>query len=101
HKRKNGAKACPSKSLPVYTLRQICCSVIAPLAGVSPDGSFEEAWVEEHVERIVAFTDTLQFHLKTSEVLATPWKNTAKRDAWAYRRALVRQQETHNNEVIS
>jgi DNA invertase Pin-like site-specific DNA recombinase len=101
HKRKHGTKVCPSKSLPVYTLRQICCSVIGPLAGASPDGSFEEAWVEEHVERIVAFTDTLQFHLKTSEVLTTPWKNTAKRDAWAYRRALAQQQEQNNREVPS
>jgi len=101
HKRKHGAKACPSKSLPVYTLRHICCSIIAPLAGASSDGPFEEARVENHVDHIVAFTDTLQFHLKTSEVLTTAWKNTAKRDAWAYRHTLARQQATHNNEVIS
>ncbi|PKL11730.1 MAG: recombinase family protein [Spirochaetae bacterium HGW-Spirochaetae-4] len=101
HKRKQGAKACPSKSLPVYTLRQICCSVIGPLAGASSDGPFEEAWIDNHVDHIVAFADTLEFHLKTSEVLTTPWKNTAKRDAWAYRRALAQQHENSNGEVQS
>ena len=101
HKRKQGTKACPSKSLPVYTLRQKCCSVIALLAGASSDGPFEEARIEEHVDHITVFIATLEFHLKTNEVLTTPWKNTAKGDAWAYRRALARQQATHNNEVIS
>ncbi len=99
-KRKQGAKICPSKSLPVYTLRQVCCSFLAPLAGASSDDPFEEAWIDEHVERIVAFADTLEFHLKTNEVLTTPWKNTAKRDVWAYRRALARQQED-NSEVTA
>lgn len=101
HKRKHGAKACPSKSLPVYTLRQICCSVLAPLAGASSDGPFEEAWIEEHVDHITVFTAALEFHLKTSEVLTTPWKNAAKRDAWAYRRALAQQQVNGNREVQS
>ena len=99
-KRKQGAKSCPSKSLPVYTLRQICCSHIAPLAAASSGGPFEEAWIDSHVDRIVAFADTLEFHLKTNEILTTPWKNTAKRDVWAYRRALARQQED-NSEVTA
>ncbi|HCS35963.1 MAG TPA: recombinase family protein [Sphaerochaeta sp.] len=101
HKRKNGAKTCPSKSLPVYTLRQICCSSLGPLAGVSPDDPFDEAWIDHHVDRIVVFTDTLEFHLKSSDVLTTPWKNTAKRDAWAYRHALAQQHENSNREVPS
>jgi len=99
-KRKQGAKSCPSKSLPVYTLRQVCCSVVGPLAGASSDDSFEEAWIDDHVERIVAFADTLEFHLKTNEVVTTPWKNIAKRDVWARRRALARQQED-NSEVTA
>jgi DNA invertase Pin-like site-specific DNA recombinase len=99
HKRKHGAKACCSKSLPVYTLRQVCRSVLGPCVGASPDDPFEEAWIDSHVDHIAAFADTLEFHLKTGEVLSTPWKNTAKRDAWAYRRALA--QQNSNREVPS
>ena len=101
HKRKKGAKACPSKSLPVYTLRQVCASLLAPLAGASLDAPFEEAWIDSHVDHIVAFVDTLEFHLKNNEVITTAWKNTAKRDAWAYRRALAQQQVNNNREVPS
>jgi DNA invertase Pin-like site-specific DNA recombinase len=101
HKRKHGSKSCPSKSLPVYTLRQVCCSVIGPLAGASSEGPFEEAWIVGLVDHIVAFCDTLEFHLKTDEVLATPWKNTAKKDIWAHRRALAHKQEYENNEVTA
>jgi hypothetical protein len=101
HKRKHGAKSCPSKSLPVYTLRQVCASLLAPLAGASPDHPFEEAWIDSHVDHIVAFFDTLEFHLKNNEVITTAWKNTAKRDAWAYRQALAQQQEKNNREVPS
>jgi len=100
HKRKHGAKSCPSKSLPVYTLRQVCCTVVGPLAGASPDAPFEKSWINDHIDHIVAFADRLEFHLKSSEVLSTPWKNTAKRDAWAYRRTLA-QQNTENSEVPS
>ncbi len=100
HKRKQGAKACLSKSLPVYTLRQVCTSLLAPLAGASPDDPFEEAWIGSHVDHIVASVDTLEFHLTSGEVLTTAWKNTAKRDAWAHRRALA-QQEINNNEVTA
>ena len=105
HKRKHGTKACQAKSLPVYTLRQLCCSVIAPLAGASSDDPFKEAWIDDHVERIVAFVDTLEFHLTSSEVITTPWKNTAKRDIWAHRRELAKKmkqlrQEKNTKEVI-
>jgi hypothetical protein len=71
------------------------------LAGVSPDDPFEEIWIDNQVDHIVAFIDTLEFHLKTNEVLTTLWKNTAKRDAWAYRRALAQQHENSNREVQS
>jgi len=103
HKRKHGAKACQSKSLPVYTLRQVCCSVIGPIAGSPADGPFESAWIDEYVDHIVVFVDTLEFHLKTDKVLTMPWKNTAKRDAWAHRRKLAQQKsKVHdNNEVKS
>jgi DNA invertase Pin-like site-specific DNA recombinase len=100
HKRKHGSKSCPSKSLPVYTLRKVCCSLLGPLAGATPEDPFEELWINERVQHIVAFADRLEFHLKSSEVLSTPWKNTAKRDAWAYRRALA-QQNSENSEVSS
>jgi DNA invertase Pin-like site-specific DNA recombinase len=99
HKRKHGSKSCPSKSLPVYTLRQVCTSLLGPLAGASPEDPFEEAWIDGYVEHIVAFVGTLEFHLNSSEVLTIPWKNTAKRDAWAYRKALA--QQIINNEVQS
>jgi len=100
HKRKNGAKSCPSKSLPVYTLRQVCCSLLGPIIGTSDCDIFEEAWIDGQVKHIVAFADTLEFHLKTNEVLTIPWKNSAKRDAWAHRRALA-QQEINNREAQS
>jgi hypothetical protein len=100
HKRKHGSKSCPSKSLPVYTLRQVCGSAIGPLAGATPEDPFEEIWIDERVQHIVAFADRLEFHLKSSEVLTIPWKNTAKRDAWAYRKALA-QQNSENSEVPS
>jgi DNA invertase Pin-like site-specific DNA recombinase len=99
HKRKHGSKSCPSKSLPVYTLRQVCCSLLGPLVGASEGAQFEESWIDDLVDHIVAFASTLEFHLKTNEVLTIPWKNTAKRDAWAYRKALA--QQIINNEVQS
>jgi DNA invertase Pin-like site-specific DNA recombinase len=99
HKRKHGSKSCPSKSLPVYTLRQVCCSLLSPLVGASEGDQFEESWIDDLVDHIVAFADALEFQLKSSEVLTAPWKNTAKRDAWAYRKALA--QQIINNEVQS
>jgi DNA invertase Pin-like site-specific DNA recombinase len=99
HKRKHGTKSCPSKSLPVYTLRQVCCSLLGPLVGASEGAQPEESWIDDLVDHIVAFCNTLELHLKSSEVLTSPWKNTAKRDAWAYRKALA--QQIINNEVQS
>ena len=100
HKRKHGAKSCPAKSLPVYTLRQVCCSLLGPIIGTSDCDPFEEAWIDNHVDHIIAFAGTLEFHLKTGEALTAPWKNTAKIDVWAHRRALA-QQNSENNEVQS
>jgi site-specific DNA recombinase len=98
YRRKHGAKSCIAKNLPVYTLRQICCQVISPLAGVPEDAPFSPALIDDQVKQIKVFIDTLEFHLKTGNVVTTPWKNTAKRDAWAYRRKLKNQ---HNNEVTA
>jgi hypothetical protein len=42
------------------------------------------------VKQIVVYIDTLEFHLNTGEIVTTPWKNTAKRDAWAYRRNIAK-----------
>ena len=100
HKRKHGAKACPSKSLPVYTLRQVCCLLLGPRSEACEGDPFEDSLIDGRVQHIIAFADTLEFHLKSNEVLTTPWKNTAKRDAWAHRRA-VAQQEINNNEVTA
>ncbi len=94
HKRKHGAKSCLSRSLPVYTLRQICCSLLGPLS----EDKFDPTWIDEQINHIVVFADILEFHLKTNQILTTHWKNTAKRDAWAHRRA-VAQQNIDNNEV--
>ncbi len=101
HRRKHGAKSCSAKNLPVYTLRQVCCKVISPLAGASEDTAFNPTWIDEHVDHIVVFVDALHFHLTSGGVLKSPWKNTAKRDIWAHRRELAkqRQQETANSEV--
>jgi len=96
YRRKHGAKSCIAKNLPVYTLRQICCKVISPLAGASENTPFNPKWIYDYVVQIVVFIDSLEFHLKTREVLTAPWKNTAKRDLWAYRRTLKNQ----NKEVI-
>lgn len=91
NKRNNGAKACCSKNLPVYTLRQLCCTHLAPLANASEEEPFQEVWVENLVENIVVFTNILEFHLKSGEVISTPWKNTARYDSWAHRKAMAKQ----------
>ena len=98
YRREHGAKSCIAKNLPVYTLRQICCKVIGPLAGASEKTPFNPKWIYDYVVQIVVLIDSLEFHLKTGEVLTTPWKNTARRDAWAYRRKLKNQ---HNKEVTA
>jgi site-specific DNA recombinase len=97
NKRKHGVKSCHANNLSLYTLRQICGKVIGPLTG-DPDGTpIKPAWIEDHVKQIVVFYDTLEFHVKTGPVISVPWKNTAKRDLWAYHRTLKNQ----NNEVPS
>lgn len=96
NERKHGAKACQAKSLPVYTLRQVCSSLIAPIVGSPEESPFEEAWIEKLVDHIVIFTSALEFHLNTDKVLSAPWKNTARRDSWAHRRKVAQ----HNSEVI-
>ena len=72
------------------------------MAGASEDTPFKSALIDDHVKQIVVFVDTLEFHLETGETLTTPWKNTAKRDLWAYRRKIANTiQIQHNNEVIA
>jgi len=56
--------------------------------------------IDDLVKQIVVFVDTLEFHLKNDKVVTTPWKNTAKRDVWAYRRKL-KNETKHNNEVTA
>jgi hypothetical protein len=90
YRRKHGAASCTAKNLPVYTLRQICCKVLGPVTGADEDTPFDSAWIEDHVKQIVVYIDTLEFHLNTGEIVTTPWKNTAKRDAWAYRRNIAK-----------
>lgn len=89
HRRKHGAKSCSAKNLPLYTLRQVCCRIIGPLAGALEGTPFDPAWIEDQVKHIVVWSDVLEFHLISGEVLKSPWKNTAKRDAWAHRRELA------------
>lgn len=86
NKRNNGAKACSAKNLPLRALRQACCSTIGPLCGASGDAEFDPSWIDEQVRQIVAFTDTLEFHLHDGRILKAPWNSTARRDAWALRR---------------
>ncbi|MEA5031423.1 MAG: hypothetical protein VB025_04680 [Sphaerochaeta sp.] len=78
----------------------MCCSLLGPIVGASEGDQFEDTWIDGQVKHIVAFAYTLEFHRKTGEVLTIPWKNTAKRDAWAHRRALA-QQDNNNREVQS
>lgn len=89
YRRKHGAESCSSKNLPVYTLRQLCCKVLGPKDCDDKNTPFDPTWVEEQVHQIVVFADTLEFHLLTGSIVTTPWKNTAKRDLWAYRRQLA------------
>jgi len=86
NKRNNGVKACSAKNLPLRALRQVCCLAIGPLAGASKDAVFNPAWIDSHVRQIGVFADTLEFRLKDGGTLKTPWKSTARSDAWALRR---------------
>ncbi len=91
HRRRYGAASCRAKNLPVYSLHQVCCKVIAPLAGAPEDSAFNPSWIDDYVDHIVVFNDTLEFHLHNGEVHTSAWKNTAKRDAQAFRRAQEQQ----------
>jgi DNA invertase Pin-like site-specific DNA recombinase len=86
NKRNNGIKACSAKNLPLRALRQACCSSLGPLFGASEEAEFDAAWIDGQVKRIVVFADTLEFHLHDGRILTTPWKSTARRDAWVLRR---------------
>jgi len=86
NKRNNGLKACSAKNLPLRALRQACCSSLGPLFGSSGDAEFDPAWVEALVDRIVVHAQSLEFHLKGGGVLYSPWKSTARSDAWVLRR---------------
>jgi len=82
YRRKHGVNSCMAKNLPVYTLRQTCCKVLNPVAEVPEETAFNPALIEEQVEHIVIFTDTLEFHLNTGEIITTPRKNTARLDSY-------------------
>jgi hypothetical protein len=86
NKRNNGIKACSAKNLPLRALRQACCSSLGPLAGSTEDAEFDPAWIDELVDLIVVHTQSLEFHLKRGGVLYSPWKSTARSDAWVLRR---------------
>ena len=86
NKRNNGLKACSARNLPLRALRQACCSSLGPLFGASEDAGFDPAWIDGQVKRIVVFADALEFHLHDARILTTPWKSTARRDAWVLRR---------------
>jgi len=86
NKRNNGAKACSAKNLPLRALRQACCSSLRPLAGSCRDAEFNPAWIDELVDHIVVHAQSLEFHLKGGGILYSPWKSTARSDAWVLRR---------------
>lgn len=44
----------------------------------SADAPFNPSWVDDYGQEIVVFASALGFHLKSGEILTTPWKNTAK-----------------------
>lgn len=99
NKRNNGLKACSAKNLPLRALRQACCSSLGPLAGSTEEAEFDPAWVDGLVDHIVVHAQSLEFHLKGGGVLSSPWKSTARSDAWVLRREkLARMQESEEKE---
>jgi len=94
-KRKDGVKSCNSKNLPLYTLKQICCRILGPLANAPEDSPFQDSWVEDLVEKIIVHPATITFLLKSGEEITTKWKNTASRDYKAFMRALVKEHASH------
>ncbi|MGE4585642.1 MAG: hypothetical protein AB7C91_13430 [Sphaerochaeta sp.] len=55
--------------------------------------------IDEQVKRIVVFADSLEFHLHDGRILRTPWKSTARSDAWVLRRQkMTRMQESEEKQ---
>jgi hypothetical protein len=99
NKRNNGLKACNAKNLPLRALRQACCSSLGPLFGAPGEAEFDAAWIDGQVKRIVVFADSLEFHLHDGRILTTPWKSTARSDAWVLRRQkMARMQESEEKQ---
>lgn len=86
NKRNNGVKACSAKNLPLRALRQVCCSLLGPLTGSTEDAEFDPAWIETLVDHIVVHAESLEFHLMGGDVMYSPWRSTARTDAWVLRR---------------
>jgi len=101
NKRNNGLKACSAKNLPLRALRQACCSSLGPLAGSYGDAEFNPAWVEGLVDHIVVHAQSLEFHLKEGDVLYSPWKSTARKDAWALRREKMAGRKVNDSEGVN
>jgi hypothetical protein len=52
---------------------------------------------KETHSQIVVFPDTLEFHLKDGDNLKTPWKSTARSDAWALRSEVMARRQANKN----
>lgn len=99
NKRNNGLKACSAKNLPLRALRQACCSSLGPLFGASEEAEFDAALIDGQVKQIVVFADSLEFQLHDGRILTTPWKSTARRDAWVLRRQkMAKMQESEEKQ---
>jgi DNA invertase Pin-like site-specific DNA recombinase len=101
NKRNNGAKACNAKNLPLRALRQACCSSFGPLAGSTVDAEFNPTWIDELVDHIVVHAQSLEFHLKGGGILHSPWKSTARSDAWVLRREKMAGRNENSNEGVN
>lgn len=100
NKRANSPKACNAKNLPLRALQQVCGKVLGPLHGDSPDAAFDPAWVETLVDHIVVFGDHLEFHLKEGRVISSPWKSTARKDAWVLRKEKLARAKAAGQEEV-
>jgi hypothetical protein len=101
NKRNNGLKACSAKNLPLRALRQACCSSLGPLAGSNGEAEFDPAWIEALVDHIVVHDQSLEFHLKGGGVLPSPWKGTARSDAWVLRREKMSGRNENSSEGVN
>jgi hypothetical protein len=51
------------------------------------------------VNQIVVFADSLEFHLHDGRILKTPWKSTARCEAWVLRRQkMAKMQESEEKQ---